>query len=215
MALTKVQATLATAVLLTGGATLSWQYHQQHNLEREAAGAPTNAATLRQLQAEIFALEQTAAEVRVLQARVTELPRVQAEIGDLHERRQALENNARSAVAARTGAGAGARDESQALAEKVKSIDAFPQIQHRVAVEYPEALRQAGIPGEVMMSFVVDAEGAVQAAKVVETTHPDLVTPALASITQWRFTAGRKGGKNVNVRVEMPVEFRLEDPNWF
>jgi RNA polymerase sigma factor (sigma-70 family) len=213
MALTKVQLTLAAAVLVTGGTTLSWQYHQQRTLEREAARAPATAVTLMQVQADILALEQTAADVRTLQARAAQLARVQAELADLRERRQVLENRAHARASAH--ARAGAADESRALAEKVGTIDAFPQIQHRVAVQYPEALRQAGIPGEVMMSFVVDANGAVQDPKVVETTHPDLVEPALASIAQWRFTSGRKGGKNVNVRVEMPVEFRPEDSNWF
>ncbi len=76
-------------------------------------------------------------------------------------------------------------------------------------------MRQAGIPGEVTVSFVVGVDGQVHDPKVLEATHPDFVTPALESIMQWRFASGIKGGKAVNTRIVAPVVFSVNDPNWF
>ncbi|HRJ47839.1 MAG TPA: TonB family protein [Opitutaceae bacterium] len=83
-----------------------------------------------------------------------------------------------------------------------------PRIQ--VAPRHPFDLRQAGIEGEVVVEFIVDADGRVQNAFVVRSTHRSFEAPALQAIAQWRFNPGRLEGRAVSTRrVQQVFTFTL------
>jgi protein TonB len=57
---------------------------------------------------------------------------------------------------------------------------------HRVEPEYPEAARQQGIQGAVVLDVRIGRDGAVQDVKVV-TGQRVLADAAIAAVKQWRF----------------------------
>jgi len=76
---------------------------------------------------------------------------------------------------------------------------------------YPEAARQAGIEGTVLVKAFVLADGSVREARVERSAgNAALDSAALRTIRESRFTPAHRGGKPVPVWVEVPIDFRLE-----
>lgn len=76
---------------------------------------------------------------------------------------------------------------------------------------YPEELRRAGVTGHVIVRFVVDTLGRLEAGSVVvrESSH-DLFEQAVRDILPaLRFAAAEVGRRKVRMLVELPFEFRL------
>jgi protein TonB len=76
---------------------------------------------------------------------------------------------------------------------------------------YPEALRQNGIDGRVVVQFVVDTTGSVDpnSVRVLQSTH-DLFTQAVRSaLASFRFRPAEVGGRRTPALAEMPFEFRV------
>ena len=80
----------------------------------------------------------------------------------------------------------------------------------RKNIGYPDACRDAGIQGRVIVEFVVTKEGRVSDARVVKSAHKFLDKEALRVVNNmpyWR--PGAYKGKRVNVQMTMPIIFRL------
>ena len=80
----------------------------------------------------------------------------------------------------------------------------------RKNIRYPDACRDAGIQGRVIVQFVVTKEGRVSDARVVKSAHKFLDNEALRVVNNmpyWR--PGAYKGKRVNVQMTMPIIFRL------
>jgi protein TonB len=76
---------------------------------------------------------------------------------------------------------------------------------------YPEALRQNGIDGRVVVQFVVDTTGSIDPSslRVLQSTH-DLFTQAVRSaLASFRFRPAEVGGRRTPALAEMPFEFRV------
>jgi TonB family protein len=73
--------------------------------------------------------------------------------------------------------------------------------------EYPKALYRKGIDGRAVISFVIDARGAIGDPAVVSTSQPEFGQAALVAIRQWRFLPRVKDGRPVESRARMPFEF--------
>ena len=81
----------------------------------------------------------------------------------------------------------------------------------RENIRYPDACRDAGIQGRVIVDFVVTKEGRVSDARVVKSAHKLLDKEALRVVNNmpyWR--SGAYKGKRVNVQLTMPIIFRLQ-----
>lgn len=78
--------------------------------------------------------------------------------------------------------------------------------------EYPESLRRAGIEGQAVVEFVVDARGRVDMATftVIEATHPSFVSAVRDALPRMRFRPGQVRGKKVNTRVRIPFSFVIK-----
>jgi TonB family protein len=76
---------------------------------------------------------------------------------------------------------------------------------------YPEILRQAGVEGEVLVSFVVDEGGTADPStfKVIRSTHELFATAVRQALSQMRFVAAEVGGKKVKQLVQQPFSFTL------
>lgn len=80
------------------------------------------------------------------------------------------------------------------------------------APDYPAMLRAAAIEGQVLVRFIVDADGRVERSsiEIVRSTH----TLFAESVRRWlpatRYAAAEYAGARVRQRVEQRVEFRLQ-----
>ncbi len=76
-------------------------------------------------------------------------------------------------------------------------------------IHYPEAAREQGIEGRVIVSFVVDETGRVRDARVVRGVHEALDQAVLQALQEVRFKPAQKDGLPVAVRMALPVVFQL------
>ena len=80
-----------------------------------------------------------------------------------------------------------------------------------VQPRYPDVLRRAGVGGEVLVQFIVNADGTADVAslKVLKSSN-DLFTQAVRNtLPQMRFNAARVGGKAVRQLVQAPFSFAM------
>jgi protein TonB len=85
-------------------------------------------------------------------------------------------------------------------------------IQKPVPPRYPEALRRAGIEGDVVVRFVVDTSGRVdpRSIDVVRSTHDAFTAAVRESLAKLRFAPATVGAHKVSALAIMPFQFRLE-----
>ena len=77
-------------------------------------------------------------------------------------------------------------------------------------VKYPADAQKKGIQGKVFVQIIVDENGKVSNAKIVQGISPSLDAEALRvvyNMPQWR--PGMKNGKPVSVKYAFPINFRL------
>lgn len=190
MGMTKLQMGL-TAVMLAGGFTGAVvQGRATANWRSERAALMADAGAEATLRAENARLRATAAEVAAGRAEDAEWTRLRDEVAAL---RLALAD-ADSARSGATSPGAGNADHSAVPRQLLAPI-------------YPEALRRAGVGGEVLVDFIVDRTGAVQNARALETVHPELAQAAVTAAKQWIFDSARLRGRTVNTHVQLPTHF--------
>lgn len=80
-------------------------------------------------------------------------------------------------------------------------------------LKYPVLAEVEGIQGKVTVSFVVEKDGSVNDAKVINSVHPLLDKEAMRVVNAMpKWTPGRKGDQIVRVRYSLPVSFRLDAP---
>lgn len=78
-------------------------------------------------------------------------------------------------------------------------------------LRYPDAAREAGTEGRVIVKFVVNEGGEISDAQVVRGVSSDLDAEALRvvrAMPKWR--AGKQNGRAVKVYFTLPISFKLE-----
>ena len=76
---------------------------------------------------------------------------------------------------------------------------------------YPEAAKENGIQGRVVVSFVVEVDGSISEVTVVRGVDPQLDAEAIRlikSMPNWK--PGMQRGKPVRVKYQVPVRFQLQ-----
>ena len=84
-----------------------------------------------------------------------------------------------------------------------------PSVIFQVEPEYSEEARKAKYSGIVVLSVIVDSEGYARDIRVMKSLGMGLDEKATEAVRKWKFRAGRKDGKPVNVRARIQVDFRL------
>ena len=78
-------------------------------------------------------------------------------------------------------------------------------------LRYPDYPMSQGIQGTVMVSFIVEPDGAVTNVQVVRGVHEALDNEAVRVVSaspKWK--PGQMSGRKVRVKYTIPIEFRLE-----
>jgi len=80
------------------------------------------------------------------------------------------------------------------------------------AVKYPAEARAKGAEGQVFTSFLVHADGTLSDYQVIKGADPLLDAEALRVLqsSNLKWTPGKQGGKNVTVKMVMPIKFELK-----
>lgn len=202
MNLTKLQIAVATAVLVTGAATGLRTIRANQNLNAQIASIRQENQTLPQLQSDHARLQQ-------LQS-------------DLTASTKTAEFNAKYAAASRTVAHKSPQApkpiDSLAAALAVGpifgygAVDQEPVPIDQDTIRYPPELKELGIEGRVVVSFVVAADGGVVDAHATNSTNADLAKAAVRGVSQWVFKPGQKGGQPVNTGgISVPIVFNRDN----
>jgi TonB family protein len=99
-----------------------------------------------------------------------------------------------------------------ALSEERPTLRNAGEVEAALADLYPPVLRDAGITGRVMLSFVVDSDGAIDPTSVtiVSASRYEFAAASAAVARLLKFSPARIDGRPVPVLVTMPVTWTLE-----
>jgi TonB family protein len=84
-----------------------------------------------------------------------------------------------------------------------------PRLLREVRADYTDEGRRKAIEGEVVLEIVVKQDGSVGDVKIMKRLGAGLDERAVQAVRQWRFAPARRLGSNVDVVVEVAVEFKL------
>ena len=84
-----------------------------------------------------------------------------------------------------------------------------PKLVRHVVPKYTSTALRAKVQGQVITLIIVDVDGTVSKARVIQSLDPDLDEEALLAVRQWRFHAGELDGRAVPVVVTATLEFRV------
>ena len=77
-------------------------------------------------------------------------------------------------------------------------------------IKYPEIAKKAGVEGRVFVQFVVNEQGAVVDPVVVRGIGAGCDEEAVRAVSQAKFKPGRQRGKAVQVKMSLPITFKLK-----
>ncbi len=88
-----------------------------------------------------------------------------------------------------------------------------PALDEKVEAAYPPEAQAEGLSGVVVMELLVDADGKVAEAKLLEPAGHGFDEAALAAARQFRFVPARYDGKPVPVKVTYRYSFAMQQPS--
>lgn len=75
---------------------------------------------------------------------------------------------------------------------------------------YPQAMARAGLIGVVVVDIIIDQQGNVTDAVVVESNNPWFERSAVDAVLGWKFEPAQLDGRPVKMRVQQSIVFRLD-----
>lgn len=101
---------------------------------------------------------------------------------------------------------------SEAAAYDISELDQRPVPREQVQPIYPFQMRRAGIEGEVVVQFEVDAQGNVRRPSVIRSSRQEFESSAIQAMSKWKFQPGRKGGRSVTATgVQQLLKFTIDE----
>jgi len=238
MSMTKLHVGISGALAVAGATGLVLQAQSNAELRDEVAGLRRENQTMAAARVENAGLRRAAAEVAEWRGDDAELARLTGEATALKTRMAAVDRAERVRAAANAAALAGAETFD------LSKLDTQPRPTMQARPKYPVELRSAGISGEAVVDFIVDANGQVHNAHAVKSSlaadtpqgvvrlepftvagegtpsvkgrpvaelTAQLEAAAVEAVSQWKFTAGQKGGRKVNTHMMVPIVFTLNE----
>lgn len=109
-----------------------------------------------------------------------------------------------------TGNGSGGNGLSNVFS--LSDLDQIPQAIVQTPPQFPYDQKRQGVDrAEVVVAFVVEADGRVTNLYVERSSHREFENAALAGVAKWKFRPGIKAGRKVATRMRVPLRFALED----
>ena len=89
--------------------------------------------------------------------------------------------------------------------------EAVPLYKENSAPVYPLQAKMKGYEGTVILEVLVTKEGKAEKVSVFRSSRYSLLDEAaVSSVKKWRFEPGKRGDKNVDMPVKIPIRFQLE-----
>jgi TonB family protein len=201
MSITKLQLGISSALAIAGATGLVVQAGANAELREEVVRLRQESTAVTPLQRENDRLARNVAEVVDMKRDDAEFTRLQEEAAALRTRMQQLARaeEARAAAAAK----------SNAEVYDIARLDQAPRAKFQARPSYPPEMRAAGTSGEVVVDFVVDANGDVQKAYAMRSSQREFEAAAVEAVSKWKFQPGQKGGRAVNTHLQVPIVFTL------
>ena len=103
------------------------------------------------------------------------------------------------------------RPEPVAVPAATPAIQKTAQILQRRMPDYPAALADEGVEGQVIAQFQVGVEGRAEDVRIERSPHPLLSEAVVDALEGWRFEPARSAdGRAVRTRMRLPFRFKLE-----
>ncbi|NOR56174.1 MAG: TonB family protein [Sulfurovum sp.] len=88
------------------------------------------------------------------------------------------------------------------------TVDTKPRVLSRSPMQYPAQALKKHIKGYVVVNLLIDTDGSIEAAKVLQSSPPGVFdAAALSGIRSWRFAPGKYKGRSVKVWAKQKVRF--------
>lgn len=197
MSITKLQIGLAGALAVAGATGFVVQAESTAALQEEAAALRRENTAIVALQAENLQLARLAAEVTELRRDDAAFARLQEEASGLRTRLQQI---------------ARAEEARQRAAQvfDISKLDQTPLAKFQARPFYPAEMKNADVTGEVVVDFIVDANGDVQKAYAARSSRREFEAAAVEAVNKWKFAAGKKGGRDVATHMQVPIVFGIK-----
>ena len=89
--------------------------------------------------------------------------------------------------------------------------EAVPVYRKNPSPKYPRMARRRGYEGTVVMEVLVNRDGSVEELRLYESSgYTVLDRSAMNSVKKWLFHPGKRGDKEVDMWVKVPVRFQLK-----
>ena len=95
-----------------------------------------------------------------------------------------------------------------AVEELPQPIGGLEAIQNKI--HYTDLAMKADIQGKVIVLAVIDKNGNVIEARIAKSLFPQLDEIALNAVKETKFFPGKQRGKPVNVKMTIPITFKLK-----
>ena len=80
-------------------------------------------------------------------------------------------------------------------------------------IDYPLEARDQGIQGLTVLMFIVEKDGSTSDVEVIKSLHPACDSAAVAAVSRTLFKPGVQDGKEVRVKMRLPIRFKLVKRN--
>ena len=233
MSMTKLQLGISSALAVAGATGLVLQAQSNAALRDEVAALRQQNAATAQTRAENDRLKRTGVEVVELRSDDAELKRLSDESVVLKGRLQqvARAEQARVAAAPVSGEVFDISKLDQTPRPKYQARPQYPfelrraGVTGQVVVDFivdkdgnvqnAQAAKSslANKTGEVvkLVPFTVATEGGGSAAGTVADATKLFETAAVDAVSKWKFAAGKKGGRDVNTHMQVPIVFTIAE----
>ena len=91
----------------------------------------------------------------------------------------------------------------------LEDLDQKPVAVAQIQPTHPRELLKARVEGQVVLLFVVDEQGRVEAPRVENSSRPEFEKPALEAVLKWKFKPGTKEGAPVKTYIRQPIRFSI------
>jgi TonB family protein len=103
------------------------------------------------------------------------------------------------------------RSSSPAAAVDISKVEQRPAPRFQARPQYPAAMREKKIGGEVVVDFIVDVNGDVRNAYALRSSRREFEAAAVAAVEKWKFKPGMIRGRAVPTHMQVPIVFTLNE----